>query len=57
MPAPREEVLYLVNTLASLRTPNLHICVTSRPEIVDYISSSIGHEDAEMAQGGWEACH
>jgi hypothetical protein len=33
MPAPREEVLNLVNTLVSLRIPNLHICVTSRPEI------------------------
>jgi hypothetical protein len=33
MPAPREEVLDLVNTLVSLRVPNLHICVTSRPEI------------------------
>ena len=33
MPAPREEVLDLVNTLVDLRLPNLHICVTSRPEI------------------------
>ncbi len=33
MPAPREEVLDLVNTLVSLRVSNLHICVTSRPEI------------------------
>jgi hypothetical protein len=33
MPAPREEVLDLVNTLVGLRVPNLHICVTSRPEI------------------------
>jgi hypothetical protein len=33
MPAPREEVLDFVNTLVSLRIPNLHICVTSRPEI------------------------
>ena len=33
MPAPREEVLNLLNTLVSLRIPNLHICVTSRPEI------------------------
>jgi hypothetical protein len=31
MPASREEVLDLVNTLVSLRIPNLHICVTSRP--------------------------
>ncbi len=33
MPTPREEVLDLVKTLVSLRVPNLHICVTSRPEI------------------------
>ena len=33
MPAPREEVLDLLNTLVSLRIPNLHICVTSRPEV------------------------
>jgi hypothetical protein len=33
LPTPREEVLYLVKNLVSLRVPNLHICVTSRPEI------------------------
>jgi hypothetical protein len=33
MPVPREEVLDLVNTLVSLRIPNLHICVKSRPDI------------------------
>jgi hypothetical protein len=33
LPAPREEVLELVQNLVSLRFPNLHICVTSRPEI------------------------
>jgi hypothetical protein len=33
MPAAREEVLDLVNDLVSLRLPDLHICVTSRPEI------------------------
>ena len=33
MPTPREEVLDLVKNLVSLRVPNLHICVTSRPEI------------------------
>ena len=40
MPAPREEVLNLVNTLVSLSMPNLHICVTSRPEID--IQSALG---------------
>ena len=33
LPTPREEVLDLIKNLVSLRTPNLHICVTSRPEI------------------------
>ena len=33
MPTPREEVLELVKNLLSLCLPNLHICVTSRPEI------------------------
>jgi NACHT domain len=33
MPTPREEVLDLVKDLVGLHLPNLHICVTSRPEI------------------------
>lgn len=33
IPSPRKEVLQLVNQLVGLRLPNLHICVTSRPEI------------------------
>ena len=33
MPTPREEVLDLVKDLVGMRFPNLHICVTSRPEI------------------------
>ena len=33
MPTPREEVLDLVTHIVNLRLPNLHICVTSRPEI------------------------
>ena len=32
MPSPREEVLELVEDLVGLHLPNLHICVTSRPE-------------------------
>ena len=31
-PTPREEVLGLVDELVGLRLPNVHICVTSRPE-------------------------
>jgi len=33
MPTPREEVLDLIKTLAGLHLQNLHLCVTSRPEI------------------------
>src|SRR5882757_8967256 len=32
IPSPREEVLELVNELVGLHLPDLHICVTSRPE-------------------------
>ena len=32
IPSPREEVLNLVDELVRLGLPNLHICVTSRPE-------------------------
>ena len=33
MPSPRESVLDFVTELVKLSLPNLHICVTSRPEI------------------------
>jgi hypothetical protein len=33
IPSPRESVLQFVKDLVDLRLPNLHICVTSRPEI------------------------
>jgi hypothetical protein len=33
IPSPRERVLHLLNELVELRVSNLHICVTSRPEI------------------------
>jgi hypothetical protein len=32
MPAPREKVLEFVEELIDARLPDLHICVTSRPE-------------------------
>jgi len=32
LPSPREKVLELVEQLVNLHVPNLHICVTSRPE-------------------------
>jgi hypothetical protein len=32
IPSPREDVLEFVDELVGLRLPNLHICVTSRPE-------------------------
>jgi hypothetical protein len=33
IPSPRERVLQLLKELVELHIPNLHICVTSRPEI------------------------
>jgi hypothetical protein len=33
VPSPREEVLELVDELVGLHLPNLHICVTGRPEL------------------------
>ena len=33
LPTPREEVLDFVKGLVGLRLPNLHVCLTSRPEI------------------------
>jgi hypothetical protein len=32
MPTPREKVLELVEELVEMQLPNIHICVTSRPE-------------------------
>jgi|SRR5712675_1628158 len=32
LPSHREQVLHLVEELVDLRLPNLHICITSRPE-------------------------
>jgi hypothetical protein len=33
LPSPREQVLDLLKELVDLSLPNLHVCVTSRPEI------------------------
>ena len=33
LPTPREQVLDLLKALVKLSLPNLHLCVTSRPEI------------------------
>jgi hypothetical protein len=33
IPSPRERVLQLLKGLVDLRLPNVHICITSRPEI------------------------
>ena len=33
MPSPRDKVLSLVEKLINLNLPNLHLCVTSRPEV------------------------
>ena len=41
IPPPREEVLDFVDELVGLQLPNLHICVTSRPELD--IQAVLGH--------------
>jgi hypothetical protein len=41
IPSPREEVLELVDELVGLHLPNVHICVTSRPE--HDIQAVLGH--------------
>ena len=33
VPSPREEVVDFVNEIVALQLPNVHICVTSRPEL------------------------
>jgi len=33
LPTPREELLGFIKDLVNLRLPNLHLCLTSRPEI------------------------
>jgi hypothetical protein len=33
MPSPRREVLELIKELVSLKLPNVHVCVASRPEM------------------------
>ena len=41
IPSPREEVLEFVEELVDLHLPNVHICVTSRPE--HDIHAALGH--------------
>jgi hypothetical protein len=45
IPSPRERVLRLLKELVELRLPNLHICVTSRPEfdIRDFLVPLTSH--------------
>jgi hypothetical protein len=33
LPPPREKVLELIEKLVKLNLPNLHLCITSRPEV------------------------
>ena len=33
LPPPREKVLELIEKLIKLKLPNLHLCITSRPEV------------------------
>jgi len=54
-PSPRENVLMLLEDLVNLRLPNLHICVTSSPEVdiktvldrLDFRSISLHDEEGQ----------
>jgi hypothetical protein len=56
IPSPRRNVLILLEKLINFQLPNLHICVTSRPEIdihevlnpLTFCSISIHDEDGQM---------
>ena len=56
IPSPREEVLDFVNELVGLHLPNVHICVTSRPEhdiqvvLKDLTSSAVSLHDESGQQ-------
>jgi hypothetical protein len=54
MPSPRDQVLKFIEELAGFHLPNLHLCVTSRPEVgipialKDLITLSVSlHEQSE----------
>ena len=51
IPSPREEVLELVEDLVELHLPNLHICVTSRPEPDIQIALELLNETAVSLHG------
>ena len=54
VPSPRNRILQLLEELADLRTPNLRICVTSRPEfdIRDFLEPITSHQVSLHDQGG-----
>ena len=54
IPSSRERVLFLLKNLVELRLPNLHICVTSRPEIDirDVLESLTAHRVSLHDQSG-----
>jgi hypothetical protein len=54
IPSPRESVLQLLKELVHLSLPNLHICVTSRPEIDirDYLEPLTSHRVSLHDQSG-----
>ncbi|KAI0285567.1 hypothetical protein BC826DRAFT_1109284 [Russula brevipes] len=54
IPSPRERVLQLLKELIELRLPDLHICVTSRPEvdIRDVLVPSTSHEVSLHKESG-----
>ena len=59
IPSPRGEVLELVKDLVRLHLPNLHTCVTSRPEpdiqmvLKSLIECSVSLHDESGQKGGY----
>jgi hypothetical protein len=54
VPSPREKVLGLIDELVGLQLPNLHICITSRPErdIQTALEPLTAHPVSLHEQGG-----
>jgi hypothetical protein len=49
MPTPREVVLDLLKELVGLRFRNLHICITSRPEVdIKYFLGPLAHSAVSL---------
>jgi hypothetical protein len=59
IPSSRERVLRLIKDLVELRLPNLHLCITSRPEvdIRDVLGPLTAHQVSIHDQTGQKNRH